>query len=92
MSKLLWEIHNLKYISVDDIKDIARKELMTDIWIEFESGSICIGFVYGYDGEQYYCLGDRCWNPIYEKTREGFEKYVEDESYHYHEPCLLKIK
>ena len=82
----------MRYVSFDDIKDIARKELMTDIWIEFESGSLCIGFVYGYDGERYYCLGDRCWNPIYEKTREGFEKYVEDESHHYHKPCLLKIK
>ena len=82
----------MNYIGIEDIENIASKELMTDIWIEFESGSLCVGFVYGYDGEQYYCLGDKCWNPIYEKTLEGFEKHVNDVSYHYHEPCLLKIK
>lgn len=82
----------MKYIGVNDIFNIASKEFMTDIWIEFESGSLCIGFVYGYDGDQYYRLGDKCWNPIYEKTIEGFEKHVESESYHYHKPCLLKIK
>lgn len=82
----------MNIISFDDIITMSKKENMVDIWIEFENNNLYTHRTYGFDGEQYYSLGDRYWNPLYVKTYENFIDFVKRESVFYDGSCLLKIK
>lgn len=79
----------MEIISFKDIVDIAEKEDMVNIWIEFEKGSLLSGFTYGFDGKNYYCLGDRLWQPMYVKSLEELVDYA---SMFHDVSCFLKIK
>ena len=82
----------MKFITFEDVLDVAEKENMLEIWMEFENESLSGIFTYGFDGGSYYRLMDRFWSPLYINNYEKFIEYVEKQTHHYNGSCLLKIK
>ena len=82
----------MNILSYEDLLQIANKEQMLEIWIEFAKESLCTHRTYGYDGKSFYILGERVWNPLYIKSYDNFIEYLEQESVFYDGSCLLKIK
>lgn len=82
----------VKVIDWSEVPDIAKKENMVDIWIAFEDRGLSCHFTYGFNGEQYYSLGDRYWHPLYIKTYERFLEYIDEENLYYNGTVLVKVK
>ena len=82
----------MKFITFEEVLNVAEKENMLEIWMEFENESLSSIFTYGFDGRSYYILMDRFWSPLYINNYEKFIEYVEKQTHHCNGSCLLKIK